>query len=138
MLDKRIAELEKKMEEHEERILELEELIISKPEDIRKGISIKQFILDKEPRNAVQKILLIGYYLEKYENMPFFTVRDLEKGLRDAKEIIPPNINDKVNLNIKRGHVMKLKEKKDGLRGWNLTNIGERFVENDFKDPSKS
>jgi hypothetical protein len=138
MLDKRIAELKEKVEEHEKRISELEELIISKPEDIKKGISIREFILDKRPRNDVQKTLSIGYYLEKYENMPFFNVKDLEKGFREAKEMVPSNINDKVNLNIKKMHMMESKEKKEGLKCWNLTNIGERFVKNDFMDIPKS
>lgn len=138
MLDRQITELKEKVEEHEKRISELEELIISKPEDFRKGISIKEFVLDKKPKSAVQKTLAIGYYLEKYENMPSFNVKDLEKGFREAKEIVPPNINDKVNQNIMKGHIMELKEKKEGLKSWNLTNTGERFVENDFKDLPKS
>jgi len=135
---KEIAEIEKRIQDHEKRISELEELIISKPEDFRKGISIKEFVLDKKPKSAVQKTLAIGYYLEKYENMPSFNVKDLEKGFREAKEIVPPNINDKVNQNIMKGHIMELKEKKEGLKSWNLTNTGERFVENDFKDLPKS
>lgn len=136
--DSRIKKLEGKIEEHEKRISELEELIFSKSENIRKEISIKEFLLGKRPKDDVLKTLAIGYYLEKYENISSFNTRDLEKGFKEAKERIPSNINDKVNLNIKKGHMMELREKKEGLKAWSLTNNGERFVENDFRDIQES
>lgn len=131
---KKIMELEKKLENHQERISKLEELFRSKPESIEKGIAIKEFFLSKNPKNGVQKTLLVGYYLEKYENMPYFNIKDLEEGFRKAKAIIPSNINHKAYLNVRKGHMMESKEKKEGLKTWNLTNIGERFVENGFKE----
>lgn len=128
-----IMEIKKKLEEHEGRISKLESLSQTKPETVKKKISIKEFILSKKPKDDVQKTLAIGYYLEKYENLPPFNVKDLEESFRAAREKVPKNIGDKVQLNIKKGHMMDAKEKKDNLKAWVLTNSGEKYVENNFK-----
>jgi len=126
-------EIRKILEDHEQRINKLETLIQSKPEVIKKKISIKEFILSKNPKDDVQKTLIIGYYLEKYDNLSSFNAQDLENTFRSAKEQVPKNINYKVIKNIEKGYMMECKDKKDKLKAWNLTSSGERFVENDFK-----
>ena len=130
--DEEIIEIKKKLEEHEKRISKLESLSQTKPETIEKKHSVKEFILSKKPKNDVQRTLTIGYYLEKYENFSSFNVSDLEEGFRTAKEKVP-NIGDKVQKNIKKGHIMDVKEKKDNLKAWVLTSSGEMHVEKDFK-----
>ena len=131
--DKEIIEIKKKLEEHEKRISKLESLSQTKPETIEKKLSVKEFILSKKPKNDVQRTLAIGYYLEKYESFSSFNVRDLEEGFRAAKEKVPSNAGDKVQLNIKKGHMMEAKEKKDNLKALVLTNSGEKYVKNDFR-----
>jgi len=121
------------LENHEERIAKLERLFQVKPEIVEKKISLKEFLLSKNPKGDVQKTLVIGYYLEKYEGLTSFNIKDLEEGFRLAKEKIPKNINDKVIQNINQDYMTEAKEKKDDLKAWNLTNLGERFVENGFK-----
>lgn len=127
-----IIEIKKRLEEHEERISKLEGLPQGKPV-VAKKTSIKEFILSKTAKNEVQKTLAIAYYLENYEGLASFNAKDLEGGFRKAKERVPGNINDKVNSNITKGYMMDVREKKDKLRAWVLTNSGEKFVQNDFK-----
>lgn len=131
--DEEIIEIKKKLEEHEKRITKLESLSQTKPETIEKKLSVKEFILSKKPKNDVQRTLTIGYYLERYENFSSFNVRDLEESFRAAKEKVPSNVGDKVQLNIKKGHMMEAKEKKDNLKALVLTNSGEKYVENNFR-----
>jgi len=127
-------EIKKILENHEKRIRELEKSLVSdKKQSTKKSISIKEFILTKKPEGDVQKTLLIGYYLEKFQSFNSFNAKDLEDCFRRAKETVPKNINDKVNLNIKNGNMMESKEKKDKRKAWVLTASGERFVENGFK-----
>jgi hypothetical protein len=129
-------EIRKILEDHENRIKKLElfaQSIQSKPEVVKKKISIKEFILSKNLKDDVQKTLAIGYYFEKYEGLPSFNVKDLDKGFRDAREKVPSNVADKIQKNIAKGHVMEAEEEKDGLKAYVLTNSGEKFVENDFK-----
>lgn len=127
-------EVKKILDDHEQRIKELEKILLGGEKRItKKAMSIKEFILTKKAENDVQRTLLIGYYLEKYENYCSFNAKDLEDGFRAAKETIPKNINDKVNVNIKNGHMMEAKEEKDNRKAWVLTSSGERFVGNAFK-----
>lgn len=133
MENEEIERIKKTLEDHEKRIVKLENLLVSRPLTIEKKLSIKEFILSKNPTNDSQKTLAIGYYLEKHEGLPSFNVKDLEKGFHDAKESAPENINYKVIVNIQKGYMMESKEKKDNLKAWNLTNSGEKSVESDFE-----
>jgi predicted transcriptional regulator len=129
-----INKLKTKIEEHEKRISKLEMMLPdAKLEASKMKTSIKEFILKKNPINDTQKALAIGYYLEKYEAFISFNSKDLEKGFRDSREKIPPNVSDKIQLNTKNGHIMEYGEK-DGLKAYVLTNSGERFLENGFKE----
>lgn len=98
----------------------------------QKGLTVKEFILNKRPSNDVEKTLAIGYFLEKFEAAASFNTDDLARNFVLAKEATPTNINDKVNLNIKKGHMAEAREKKDKKKAWMVTNSGERFVESGF------
>lgn len=131
--DEEITKIKSKLEELEKRMSELEKAFQTKPEAAKKRISTKEFILLKKPRDDVQRTLAIGYYLEKFKGFSTFNVKDLERGFGVAKEPIPENINNKVNLNIKKGHMMETDEKKDNLKAWVLTDSGEKYIDGDFK-----
>lgn len=127
-------EISKILKDHEMRISQLESLFRSKPESVKKNLSIKEFILSKSPKYDVQKTLVIGYYLEKYDGLSSFNVKDIENAFRAAKETVPDNINYKIFKNIEKGYMMESKEKKDNLKSWTLTNSGEMFVESNLKE----
>jgi len=124
-----IKDLMKKLDDHERRISVLEDAPPKKIQAEGKKLSVKEFLLTKKPNDDVQRTIVIGYYLEHFESMDSFNIRDLADGFRWAKERPPTNINDKVNLNIGKGYMMKAKEKKDKFKAWVLTNSGEEFVE---------
>lgn len=133
-IEKEINQIKNKLDNYEKRISALERLSAIKSGGTKKKISVKEFILAKKPKNDNQKTLAIGYYLENCENLSSLNRKDLEEGFRSAKEGVPANINDRVNQNIKKGYMMKTKEKKNNLQAWTLTNSGTRYVENDFKE----
>jgi hypothetical protein len=133
VLGDEITRIESKLEEHESRISKLEHLFQAKPENIAEQVSVKEFVLQKEPKDDVQRTLAIGYYLERYKALRSFNVKDLETGFRDAKQRVPNNINLCVIANINKNHMMEAKEKKDKLKAWVLTSPGEKHVENDFE-----
>jgi hypothetical protein len=124
-----IQDIMKKLENHERRISALEGTPVKKMQAEGKKLSVKEFWLTKKPTDDVQGTLVIGYYLEHFELMDSFNRRDLADGFRSAKEPLPSNINDKVNMNIGKGYMMEAKEKKDKLKAWVLTNFGEKLVE---------
>jgi len=133
-IDEKLENLKKEISNHEQRISELESLLQKNPKVAKKKISIKEFILSKKPKKEVQKTLVVGYYLEKYELLTSFNAKDLKEGFRNAKEKIPKNINYKVIKNIEEGYMMESKEKKDNFKAWTLTDSGEKFVENNFEN----
>src|SRR2546430_8087789 len=125
----------------EKRMTELEVRLSDRPAPQRpidaKEVSVKEFVIEKKPSNDVEKTLVIGYFLERYAGIAPYNVDDLSRHFQLAKEAIPGNINDKVNMNIKKGHMAEAREKKNKKKAWMLTNSGERFVENGFKDVEK-
>jgi hypothetical protein len=121
----------------EKRVTELERRLSSgtgqpAPKE-NKNLSVREFMLSKAPANDVEKTLAIGYYLERYEGASSFNVDEIARCFQLAKEPIPGNINDKVNMNIKKGHMTEAKEKKDKKKAWIVTNSGEQFLERGFK-----
>lgn len=95
--------------------------------------SVKEFLIELEPDGAVQTTLAIAYYIEIFDGITPFNVADLEKGFRAAKESVPTNINDKVYMNIKNGHMTEAEEKKGGKKAWVITRTGEQYVKSKFK-----
>lgn len=94
-----------------------------------KKLSIKEFIIDRAPSNGVQMTLTIAYYLETYEKISPVNAADLEKGFREAREAVPKNINDKMNMCVSNGHLMEEKEKKNSMKAWVVTRSGEEYVQ---------
>jgi hypothetical protein len=128
-----IEEINARLIELEKRVSIIEGKFVPEKELTTKKISIKEFFIPKSPKDSVQKTLLIGYYLEHYEGLSSFNIKDLEEGFRSAREPVPQNLNDKVNMNINKGHIMPVKEEKDKLKAWVLTNTGERIAEEGFE-----
>lgn len=132
-LNEEVRKLEEKLQQHEIRISRLESLFKTRPEVVKKKISVAEFILSKKPKDDVQKTLAIGYYLERHDALPSFNKKDLKNGFRMAKEPFPENINYKVIRNVVQGYMMEAEEKKENLTAWVLTNSGAKCVENNFK-----
>lgn len=128
-----VEAIKKQLENHEKRIAKLETQPQIKEEPVTKKLSIKEFILSKKPKNEVQKVLVIGYFLENYEGYTSFNVKDLEDSFRSAKEPVPKNINLAVIGNVSKGHMMEDKTRKDKIKAWVLTNLGEQYVKSDFQ-----
>jgi len=99
-----------------------------------KKLSIKEFILQKKPKSDVEKVLVMGYYLEKQDHLECFNVDDLRTAYVKAKEPIPDNINDKINLNIKKGLITEYPERKESKKAYHLTSTGEKFIEEEFQN----
>lgn len=131
-----LEEIMKTLEDHEKRLSKLEQVFQTKTEAVTSKPTIKDFIRSKNPKYALQKTLAIGYYLEKYEDLSLFNVKDLTKGFRDAKEPPPTNMNDMVNKNKKKHYLMDAEKKKDNKMAWVLTAKGEQFVETGFQEKS--
>lgn len=117
-----------------QRVSDLEKIVkvaLSNPLPVKeaKKISLKEFLLTKNLTDDVKKTLAIGYFLDKYEGQASLNTDDLSDAFEKAKEKKPKNINDKVNMNIKNGHMAEASEKKNSKKAWYITTSGEKFVE---------
>jgi len=126
-----LKKIHQSLENHEKRISQLESFFKEKPKR-KKELSVKEFILEKNPKDDIQRTLTISFYLENYQDYESFTVKDIKEGFLNAREKIPSNVNQMVNENIKKGFMMPVK-KKDKMNAWVITNTGQKFVENGLK-----
>lgn len=132
--------LQKQIDDLKKRITLIESIILQGNKSVKskrhrqKDLSIKEFLIEKNPSNDVEKTLTIAYFIEKYMDYPSFNIDDLQRGYKQAKEKKPANINDKVNMNIKKGHLAEANDKKDSKKAWYVTNSGEQLVENNFNN----
>ncbi len=132
-LEGEFAGLRKMIVDQESRIRRLEALFETEKPVTTKKLSLKEFLLSKAPRSDVQRVLAIGYYLEKNEGAASFAVDDLRKAFRTAAEPLPGNLSETIRKNVSKGHLMDAGEKKNGSKAWILTSTGEKVVEGGFK-----
>ena len=127
MNENEVDALQKRVAALEVRVAALEG---SSAESERKGkkLSVKEFLLGKSPRSDVEKTLVIGAYLEKFERLKSFSTKDIGAGFRRAKEKVPANIADMIQKNVAKGYMDLAEEERDGLKAYYLTNSGERAV----------
>lgn len=130
-----LKDIKKQLNNLEKRVSNLETKPSGKKGTSTKKLSIREFFISKKPKNGVDKTLVVGYYLENYQDFPSFNISDIEAGFRSAKEPPPGNINDTINKNIRKGFIMDAVEKKENKQAWVLTNLGLQYVENDLKKP---
>ncbi len=123
----RVEALEKKVELLEKR------LNMAPQEKILKNISIREFLDQLKLKTQTDMVVCIGFYLEKYEGMSSFNMKDLLNGLQFAKEKSPANVNSLINSNISRSFMMESKDKDGKLKRFELTNTGIKFVELNLK-----
>lgn len=117
------------LENHEERLRRLEGRFKTESAGLLKDISVREFIIQKQPKSEVEKTLVIGCFLEQNRGYASFNAQDLMDAFREAKEIVPANVNLAVIKNVAKGLFMETKEKKDGRKAWTLTNAGLSYVE---------
>jgi hypothetical protein len=124
-----IEEIRKILQEHDKRITDLEKRSSTHPPEDQKELTVREFMIQQNPKNDVQKSLLIGYYLENFRGISPFNLNDLKTVFNKAKEPLPPNLNDKVNMNIAKGYLAEADEKKDSKKAWFVTQTGKKAVE---------
>lgn len=127
-IEEKIAELEQRIVVLEKAFTFKERTAISQSlstDSKDKGLSAKEFLLQKKPKGDIQRTFYLGGYLEKIKGMGSFTVEDLKEVFRSAKAPLPENLNDKVNKNIGKGLFMEAKNMKENKKAWVLTATGE-------------
>jgi len=96
---------------------------------VNKPISLQELMNEKKPKNDVETTLIFGYYIETILRKETFNTRDITECYKKAKEKIPPNVSDKIKMNVQNGWMMPV-DKKGALFNYTLTRSGIKKIEN--------
>lgn len=127
-------ELLKRICDHEDRITRLEQILLrnsgenNRLTNTPKRLSLREFMRRTKSLTNVEKVLLVGYFLEQHEALKCFNADDIKRTFQTAKEPELSNTLAFINQNIKNGNIMEVKEKKDKRKAYTLTASGEDLV----------
>ncbi|MDD3072716.1 MAG: hypothetical protein PHP47_03330 [Candidatus Pacebacteria bacterium] len=124
----RITDLENRVSALEKELCANPSLSVSK----KRNLSVNEFLREKKPATAIDTILVIAVYHERFNDTDSFSANDLLDLIRKAKQKKPANINDLVNKNISKGYFEEDKAGEDGKKRWYVTSSGSELVENNF------
>lgn len=92
-----------------------------------KQMSAGEFVKKSAAKNQVDRALVLGYFLEKYQKVSSFTSSDLAELGKEVKQPFA-NASDVVAKLTGRGLMMSAGDK-EGQRAYALTASGETYVE---------
>ncbi|MBI2583229.1 MAG: hypothetical protein HYW25_01050 [Candidatus Aenigmarchaeota archaeon] len=125
--------VEDRLNHLEERVQKLEAMLQQKPPvgaAVERKLSLTEFLRSKNPKNHVETIVCMSYYLEKFRNKAAFTRKDIDACYSEARQTKPKNISDLIGKAAQRGLVMMADDAPSGVaKAWVLTTSGLDFVE---------
>ncbi len=126
-LEQRIKDLESRVEILETGLVEsIRTTTVVHPDN---RVNFLEFLGQKKLDDDVKRTLAIAYWIDYFEKVDSFNVTDIEKYFRLARYAVPKNLNDKLNMNEKNGHIHPHRVKKEGKKSWYITNKGADFIE---------
>ncbi|MEW6002147.1 MAG: nucleotidyl transferase AbiEii/AbiGii toxin family protein [Nitrospirota bacterium] len=102
-----------------------------------KKISLVDFLKSKNPKSHGDKILVFGYYLEKFMGEASFNLSDIEKCYAQARIPKTKNFAPYITQLIRDGYLTDAEEKKDNKKAWGLYDKGLKYVEELRSEQSK-
>jgi hypothetical protein len=93
-----------------------------------KSLTLPEYYKTAANPSKRDAILIIGSYLEKYEQQEDFTKGEIEQRAKDAKISLGANVSRDIREQIGDSHMAKVDER-DGKDTYHLTISGEEYVE---------
>jgi|GEM_PF-2445725 len=97
--------------------------------------SFMEFFNKFNPKNEVDKTLVVMHFLELNRHKQNITTKDIAEGFKEVREKVPINVADKIQWLHKKGRVMP-GEAVDNLKGWLITRSGLDYLK-ELKDEIK-
>jgi hypothetical protein len=94
----------------------------------RKSYSSAELFASKNWETEIDKVVLAGYFLERYNNLSSFTVQALRDCLLASKVPLPSNINLAIVRAVQKGWVMEIPGKSGARKAWSLTQSSDARV----------
>ncbi len=130
-IETRLTDLENRVSALEKQFLQTDSSAVSA--DKKRLQSINEFLKEKQPGTAIDIVLAIAVYHERFGGADTFSANDLLGSIRKAKLKKPANINDLINKNIAKGYFEEDAVAEDGRKRWYVTNSGSTIVDSNFK-----
>ena len=91
-------------------------------------IAIGELINRMGPRTFWEAVVAVAYCLEAEGTSPF-AATTIRSGLVKARQKLPKNLSDAIAEAVRRGYLAEAAQAINGRRGYYLTHMGRRFVE---------
>ena len=100
-------------------------------EDIR-GRRVSEFLAQRNISTETGRVVAILYH-QFHNGQESSTRAEILEAYSAARTRRPANLSDVIGRCIRKGHVIEAPEKKDSQKAWQITQPGERYVEEDLQ-----
>lgn len=97
---------------------------------------ISEFLAQLNITTHIDRIVAILYY-QYHTGNNLTTIAELEEAYSSARVRAPRNFSDVLAQCIRKGYVVEAKDKKEGKKAWQITSLGEKFVETELPKVGK-
>lgn len=92
--------------------------------------ALNEFLISKGTKlSHGDKILVFGYYLDKFGNQNSFNIKEIDECYKKTRTPPPKNFPQYIAGLVRQGYLMDAPEKKDSKKAWQLTTNGMQYVE---------
>ena len=92
---------------------------------------LSEFLAQLNITTHTDRTVAILYYQYHTDNK-LTTIGELDEAYSSARVRAPRNFSDILAQSIRKGYVVTVKDKKDGKKAWQITSLGEKFVETEL------
>lgn len=96
---------------------------------IRKQQTLNEFFRQSRPQTHLDKILLLGYWLELRQGQSHFTPDDIIVKYKEVREPPPANVRRDISTLVTKGLLFQPGKSEDGMLAYAVTNSGIEEVE---------
>lgn len=95
---------------------------------IRPSMALNEFLASRRPAYHKDRILLVAYYYLHFKNEPV-TRSEIDEAYTLARMSRPQNLSDLIGKCVSNGCLMEYPDQKGGKRAWQITQTGEKYLE---------
>jgi hypothetical protein len=97
---------------------------------------LSEFLAQLNITTHIDRIVAILYY-QYHTGNELTTIAELEEAYSSARVRAPRNFSDVLAQCIRKGYAVEAKDRKDGKKAWQITSLGEKFVETELPKVGK-
>ncbi len=95
---------------------------------ISPSMALNEFLASRKSTSHKDRVLLVAYYYLHSKNEPV-TRAEIDEAYTLARMARPQNLSDVIGKCVAKGYLMETPVEKEGKRAWQITQTGERYLE---------